>query len=173
MINDGKVLGKWNILDASLVGVFALVAVGIMLVQSGSLVTSGKEVQGESDIRITVQIPSLKTLDKSLFVPGKTTAITIRNQPRGDVKIESVKISPVQAVFLNSLNHAVSVEDLSQKNSYDYTITLKDHALIAKDGYVTEGVKVKIGLPIELEGFKYRVYGKIVDVNPIKETPKK
>jgi hypothetical protein len=124
-------------------------------------------VMGESDIAVTVQIPNLKTLDKKLFEPGKKTAITIRNQPRGEVTIHTVESNPTQITLMGSGGNAQTVPDLAQKNGYDYLITLHDHAKVTKEGYVAEGVKVKVGLPIELEGFKYRVYGKIVNVEAI------
>jgi hypothetical protein len=164
---DGKLLGRFNILDSVFAGAVTLGLLGIFLVQSGTHVTSGQMVEGESDIAVTVQIPNLKTLDSKLFEPGKMTAITIRNQPRGEVKIESVDMHPVRMTLANAAGKPLLVDDLSQANGYDYLITLRDHAKVTKEGYVAEGVKVKIGLPIELEGFKYRVYGKIVDVEAV------
>jgi hypothetical protein len=161
-----RFLGKWNVLDASVLGVLALAATGVLLVQSGFHVTSGQVVDAEKDIAISVQIPMLKTLDPGLFKAGEQTSITIRNQPRGEVAILSAKHTPVQ-VALPGAGGAKAYDDPTQRNSYDFLLTLKDHAKQTKDGYVTEGVKVKVGLPIELEGFKYRVYGKIVDVNPL------
>jgi hypothetical protein len=162
-----KPLGRFNRIDVFLVSMVIIGVLGVFLVQAGFHVTSGQEVLGEKDILITVAIPSLKTMDANLFQPGEQTSITIRNQPRGAVTItKAVKHTP-QAVFILPSGKPVTVPDLSQEHSIDYVVTLKDHAKVSKEGYVTEGVKVKIGLPIELEGYKYRVYGKIIDVNPI------
>jgi len=163
---NGKLLGKINVIDFTVAAVIVLGVLGVFLVQSGAQVTSGKVVEGESDIRITIQIPNLKTLDSKLFEPGKKTSITIRNQPRGEVLIDKVQFAPVR-ITLAAGGKPQAVPDLAQSNSYDYLIALKDHAKITADGYVTEGVKVKVGLPIELEGFKYRVYGKIVNVEAV------
>lgn len=164
---DGRLFGRFNILDVVVGSAVVLGVAGVFLVQSGTQVTSGQVVEGESDILISVQIPSLKTLDPDLFEPDKNTSITIRNQPRGEVLIESVKSNPTKVTMLGSNQKPLAVQDLAQANSYDYTLVLKDHAQVTKDGFVTEGVKVKIGLPIELEGFNYRVYGKIVDVEAV------
>lgn len=165
LLNEqGKLLGRINIVDFIIGGIILLGVLGIFLVQSGTHITSGQMVEGETDILITVQIPNLKTLDPQLFEPHKKTAITIRNQPRGDVLIEQVSSNPVRITGVLPSGKPVLVDDLAQTNGYDYLIQLKDHAKITKDGYVSEGVKVKVGLPIELEGFKYRVYGKIVNV---------
>lgn len=161
---SGKLFGRINIIDFIVGASIMLGVIGVFLVQSGTYVTSGSEVQGESDIWIVVQVPMLRTLDKALFVPGDKTSITIRNQPRGEVLIQKVDSAPAKITLLSGAGEPTSYTDPSQPNSFDYTIWLKDHAKKAKDGFVSEGVKVKVGLPIELEGFKYRVYGKIVNV---------
>lgn len=166
----GKLFGQWNIIDALVTGAIGLSVLGVFLVQSGFQVTSGQVVEGESDIRITVQIPLLRTLDRNLFVPGQKTAITIRNQPRGEVPIDSATSSPAKMTLAAANGKPELVEDLAQVNTYDFTVVLHDHAKVTEDGYVSEGVKVKVGLPIELEGFKYRVYGKIVNVEAVESS---
>lgn len=164
---SGKLFGRINIIDF-VFGLSVLLGVlGVFLVQSGLHVTSGQVVEGETDILIAVQIPKLTTLDPKLFVPGEKTAITIRNQPRGDVLIDKVETAPTKMTVFSSAGEALLIDDLAMANSFDNTLWLRDHAKITKDGYVTEGVKVKVGLPIELEGFKYRVYGKIVNVKAL------
>ena len=57
-----------------------------------------------------------------------------------------------------------TVSDPADPLGNDYMVTLKDHALFTQDGYVTEGIKVKIGLNIEVEGKNYRVPGMIIGV---------
>lgn len=163
----GKLLGKINVLDFISGGVIVLAVLGFFMVQSGYHVTSGEVIEGESDVEITVQVSDLKTLDPNLFKPGEQTAITIRNQPRGTVEVVSAQSQPVQVTALNSQGQPTGVKDYSEPNGYDLFIKLKDHAMVTRDGYVANGVKIKIGLPIELEGFKYRVYGRITDVNAI------
>ena len=56
------------------------------------------------------------------------------------------------------------VPDPAQPNLYDAVVTIKDVAKITKDGAVVGGNKIKIGLPIVLEGFNYRVGGTISNV---------
>ena len=41
---------------------------------------------------------------------------------------------------------------------------MKDDAIITDDGAVIGGNKIKIGLPIIMEGFKYRINGVVSDV---------
>jgi hypothetical protein len=121
-------------------------------------------IKGEGDIHYTIYIRNLKTLQPNLFAPGKKLSITIRNQPRGEVSIVDVKQTPKRASFMLANGSLKTVEDPADPYGYDYLITLKDHALFSQDGYVTEGIKVKVGLGIEVEGHDYRVPGAIVDV---------
>ena len=157
---EGRLFGRLNVLDAAVAVLIGLMIVGVFAVQSGLHTTSGQVVQGETDIHIAVQISDFKTLDPNLFKPQQTTSITIRNQPRGQVEIVSSTCERIQTVVGDNRVG----QDPAEPNGYECFVVLKDHALVTKDGYVTNGVKVKVGLGIELEGFKYRVYGRITDV---------
>ena len=56
------------------------------------------------------------------------------------------------------------VEDPSQANMYDLVVTLSDTAKITKDGAVVGGNKIKMGLPITLEGKDYKFNGTVSDL---------
>ena len=57
------------------------------------------------------------------------------------------------------------VEDISQAFLYDMVVTLIDpSAKITKDGAVVGGNKIKIGLPVTLEGPSYKLNGTVSDV---------
>ncbi len=169
--SNGRLLGRYNIFDAAFAGLIALVILGILAVQSGWHKTSGETIKGETDIEYTVLLRNLKTLDKNLFVPGNTLSITIRNQPRGEVTIVDAQASPKKLAVPTAGGEVKVVDDPADLYGYDYLIRLKDHALVTEEGYVTEGIKVKIGLPIEVEGFNYRVNGVIADVKDAKGKP--
>jgi hypothetical protein len=154
-----------NLVDA-LIGVVIVISVlGVIAVQSKWMRTSGQMILGETELDYTVLIRNLKTLKRDLFVPGKNLSITIRNQPRGEVTIMAVEATPKKIVLPDNKGGAVVLDDPADEYGFDYKVHLRDHALIGKDGYVTEGIKVKIGLPIEVEGFDYRVNGVIVSVD--------
>lgn len=165
--SSGKLFGKINVIDFGGLALALLVALGIIAVQSGMYRTSGQMIKGEGDIHYTIYIRNLKTLKPDLFVPGKKLSITIRNQPRGEVSIVDVKQTPKRTSFMLPDGALKAVEDPADPYGYDYLITLKDHALFSQDGYVTEGIKVKVGLGIEVEGHDYRVPGAIVDVKEV------
>lgn len=164
---QGRLLGKFNVLDAGLVLLLLLVGAGLFAVQSGMHATSSAIVKGETDIDIRVMF-RIRSEEAPLFKPGDTTNITIRNQPRGKVKIIAVEQKPVQTMLaINGTPQAVT--DATEMHVSDYWVTLRDHATITDEGYVAEGVKMKIGQPIDLEGFKYWVHGGIIDVKPTHE----
>lgn len=163
--STGRLFGKFNVLDAGLCLILGLGGLGILLVQSNLHATSSAMVEGETDIDIRVMF-TLRSEEAQLLKAGDTTNITIRNQPRGEVKIVEVVKKPVQ-VMLPLNGKATPVVDATETGVSEYWVTLRDHATITKDGYVAEGVKVKIGLPMDLEDFKYYVHGGIVDVKAV------
>lgn len=164
-----RLWGRWNVVDAMAVLTVAATALGLLMVQAGWHQTSGQAVEGETDIEYTVLMYGLRTLRPELFQVGDQTSITIRNHPRGKVTITQVERQPrrlvVPAVVRGAQGYEV-IEDPTLPDAYEYRLTLKDHALKTSEGFVTNGMKVKIGLPIEVEGFDYRVSGVIVDVRP-------
>ena len=65
---------------------------------------------------------------------------------------------------LNSKKVVIVVEDVAQPDLYDVVVTLTDKAKITKDGAVVGGNKVKLGLPITLEGKDYKFIGSVSDI---------
>jgi Domain of unknown function (DUF4330) len=163
--------GRLNGLDAGFLGLVAVVGLGILLVQSGTHQTSGTLIEGEADIQYTVVTQNTRTLIPTMIRANDMTHLSIRNQPRGDVKIVSATYKPHETSFVSPSGQPFSAVDPALKNSVDYTIVLQDHATVTKEGYVANGIKVKVGLPIELEGKAYRIPAAIIDVRPVSDTP--
>lgn len=155
---------KLNRLDLSIIALIGLVLTGVLLVQSKVLVTSADMVEGETDIEIKVGVYGAEILDKTLIKAGDKTALSIRNQPRGEVEIESVQYEPDQITFMTPSGHAKAIPNIAQPHLMDVYMNLKDHATISKEGYVANGVKIKVGQPIDIEGFAYRFSGRILAV---------
>ncbi|MEM0952055.1 MAG: DUF4330 domain-containing protein [Cyanobacteria bacterium P01_H01_bin.74] len=166
----GKLFGKLNIIDAVALLVALVVALGIILVQSGLYQTSGQVIEKEGDIVYTVSLRHVETLTPQLFKPGETLSITVRNQPRGQVKIVSVQQNRLQHVIGLPSGKPLVMDSPVYPDAYNYRVTLQDHALFTADGYVTSGVKIKTGLHINVEGHDYRIAGHIIDVHPVAET---
>jgi Domain of unknown function (DUF4330) len=170
--NNGRLFGKFNILDAGITALLLLAILGVVLVQSNMHATSNAMIEGESDIDIKVMF-RIRSNNPALLKKGDVTNISVRNQPRGEVKVVDVKQLPAE-VMLSVNGKPEAVVDATEINVQDYWVTLRDHATISKEGYVAEGVKIKTGLPINLEGFDYMVHGSIVEVVPVaSETPVK
>ena len=52
---------------------------------------------------------------------------------------------------------------------YDFLVTVEDDAKITKDGAVVGGNKIKIGLPVTLEGVDYRLNGIVSNISVSKK----
>jgi hypothetical protein len=166
--DKGRLFGKFNVLDAGITTLLFLGILGVVLVQSNMYATSNEMIEGETDVDIKVLF-RIRSNNLNLLKAGDTTNISVRNQPRGEVNVVDVKRLPPK-VMLSVNGKAEAVVDATETNVQDYWITLRDHATISKEGYVAEGVKLKTGLPINLEGFDYMVHGSIVEVVPVSET---
>lgn len=166
---DFSSLKKLNPIDSGIFALVALALIGILFVQAGWHQTSSQMIEGESDVLITFITRNTRTVDPNLFKKGAVTHITIRNQPRGDLPIESSSFSKVKTLVPLANGTVKVLDDPSLIDAYDFRVTLKDHALVTPEGYVSNGIKLKIGLPIEIEGFNYRLGGVIVDVQPLPE----
>ena len=121
------------------------------------------------------QIEATSKISFQVFIRGVTLTgneiISIRNVPYTDLDIVDVKADRKKIVLpiLNS-KKVMIVEDVSQANMYDITVTLKDTAKITKDGAVVGGNKIKMGLPITLEGKDYKFNGTVSDLKVMPET---
>jgi hypothetical protein len=164
--------------DKLILAILVLAVVGFLAVKVGLHRTAKHVVKGETDVLMTVFIMNLRTVDEvkmgdatktGLFKQGDTTALTVRNVPRGALPITHVKVEPKVVLATDASGHPHWVPDASDPLAKSYTLTLRDHASVTEDGYVSEGIKLKKGLPVELEGFAYRVNGVIVDVKPMPE----
>ena len=128
--------------------------------------TAAKQIEATSKISFQVFIRGVTlTGDEIPLRADEKTFISIRNVPYTDLDILDVKADRKKIVLpiLNSKKVMV-VEDVSQANMYDITVTLTDTAKITKDGAVVGGNKIKIGLPITLEGKDYKFNGTVSDL---------
>ncbi len=128
--------------------------------------TADKQIEATSKISFQVFIRGVTLTGNEIPMKAdETTFISIRNVPYTDLKILDVKADRKKVVLpiLNSKKVMV-VEDVSQANMYDITVTLTDTAKITKDGAVVGGNKIKMGLPITLEGEDYKFTGTVSDL---------
>ena len=167
MLKDGKVFGKINVLDFAVVVFIVLAIAGLALVKLGKHVTSDQVIIKNAPVEFDVYIKGARlSSNENLFPVGKESFITIRNVPYTALKVVKSTQTHYQTVIPNphDLSQAIAVDDPTEQNTYNYFVTLTDNATVTEDGPVIGGNKIKIGLPVTLEGQKYRLSGTVSDV---------
>ena len=113
----------------------------------------------KGDVKIALQVfirNTVLTQAKNPIVKNTESYVTIRNVPYSKLTvIDSVAIRKSIVISLPF--------------QYDIIVTLTDKAKLTDDGYVAGGNKIKIGTPIVLEGFDYKLNGVISAVEMLDE----
>jgi len=158
---------RFNVVDGSIVIVAILCLLGYFTARTGHAGVN-KVIEGTSNVLVEVYISGMKTRDTKIFRVGEKSAITIRNQPvESPLTIVAVKSNPKEITFLSlDGKRTIVLPDPANAISCDFYVTLLHEAEQTKDGYVIKGNKIKIGNQVELEGFKYRIQGTVVDIKP-------
>lgn len=152
---------------------YIIIAAVIAVLAIGALVLLGKNKFSKSPVEATkkiafqVMLRSVSVTDTNVpFKVGEESFITIRNVPYTKLQIIDVAYQPKKTMLPvgNAQQPFIVVDDYASPFQYDFVITLIDEAKITKDGAVVGGNKIKIGLPIVLEGFNYRIGGTISGV---------
>lgn len=135
--------------------------------------TAGDRIETTARIGFQVYLRGVTlTGTENPIKPGDKTFITIRNVPYTDLTVLNSIIDTKKTVIANAPGKSpagVIVEDYSQMYMYDIVVTVADMAKITKDGAVIGGNKIKIGLPITLEGQAYKLNGTVSDVRILPE----
>ena len=129
--------------------------------------TAGKQIEATEKIVFQVFLRGVTlTTNENPIKKGEKTFITIRNVPYSDVEVLDSKIDTKKIVIPDFRSNGKSFvyEYYSQYGMYDIVVTLTDTAQITKDGAVVGGNKIKIGLPITLEGQSYKLNGVVSNI---------
>lgn len=167
MLKDGKLFGKINIVDLLVIVFIFLGALGLYLVKSGKFLTSSKVNQGTKEVQFDVVLRGMKlSRESNVFKAGDKSFITIRNVPYTKLIIVKSEKTKWQTPLPNPKNptESIAAVDPTTPYTYNFLVTLKDKAIITPDGPVIGGNKIKMGLPIELEGYNYKFSGIVSDV---------
>jgi hypothetical protein len=156
---------KINVFDFGVLVLIILSVIGFGLARAGKAGVN-KVIEGVAPIAIDIYITGLKTRDLDLFKLGDYAAITVRNVPlQPPMKIVKASHAPKQVSFLSPDGKKVlAFPDPANPMANDFLVTVADQGERTKDGFVVRGQKIKVGNPIELEGFKYRAQGVVVDL---------
>ncbi len=158
-----------------LCGIFVALLVGV-LTFAHFRGTADKQIEAQTTIGFQVFLRGVTlTGTESPINPGEKTFITIRNVPYTDLKVLDAKIDTKKTIMPNTRGGKepfVMIDDASQAFLYDMIVTLIDeNAKITKDGAVVGGNKIKIGLPVTLEGPSYKLNGTVSDVRILQPQP--
>lgn len=130
--------------------------------------TADKQIEATSPITFQVFLRGVTVTGEEFpIVKGDKSFITIRNVPYTELNVVDVKSEPRKT--FSPINKNILVPDPAQPSVFDAVVTVTDVAKITKDGAVVGGNKIKMGLPITLEGKKYKFNGTISDVRVTSE----
>lgn len=162
----GKLFGLVNVLDALIVTTVMVGVIGVVAVKKGySSVDRIAQRTGPAEIDFMIRA-TIK--DLSMFKVGDKTFITIRNQPYDKVDIVAVQAKRQQTmVTINDGKDIRLVQDPTEPYASEIILTLRDEGMETEDGIVWGGQKLKLGVPIEVEGYKYRLKGSVIDVRMV------
>jgi hypothetical protein len=159
---------------------YIIILVIIALVTVGAYVFIKKKnfsnLPVEKEVKIQFEVFFRGVTMSSDVVPfkvGDDAFITIRNVPYTKLKIVDMNGRP-RMTYVPAANEKgfVVAEDVSMPNLYDLIVRLEDTAKKTPDGYVSGGNKIKMGIPVVIEGEKYKYQGSISNVYEVEEVKK-
>ena len=164
---------KINIVDIIIVsGIILALFVGVITTKHFRQ-TADKQIEATSDITFQVFLRGVTvTGDEFPIKPDSKTFITIRNVPYTELNVLKVssEARKTAVASANARGQYILIKDPAQPSVYDAVVTVKDNAKITKDGAVVGGNKIKMGLPVTLEGEGYKFNGTISDVRVYSDT---
>ena len=168
-----NIFGKFNIVDIIIIsGVIIALLVGVFTMKHFRQ-TADKQIEATSEINFQVFLRGVTVTGEEFPVKaGEKTFITIRNVPYTELSVNGVAYTPRQTAVASAKTEKqyVLINDPSQPAIFDAVISITDTAKITKDGAVVGGNKIKMGLPVTLEGKNYKFNGTISDVRVTYDT---
>lgn len=168
-------LRKLRPLDIFLISIILVAMVIGFLTVVGKRATADSQTEANAKVEIEVLFKGITVRSSNTpFVEGEETFITIRNVPYTKLKIKSVDFQRKKVIIptMNPKQQFVVVDDVSAPFQYDFLVSVVDDAKITKDGAVVGGNKIKIGLPVSLEGRDYRFNGVVSNISISNEPAK-
>ena len=155
-----------------ILGVIVALGVGLFTMKHFRQ-TADKQIEATSPISFQVFLRGVTVTGAEFPIKNNgKTFITIRNVPYTELNVVEVTSKPRQMAIPSSkaVEQYILVNDPSQPAVYDAVVTITDTAKITQDGAVVGGNKIKMGLPVTLEGENYKFNGTISDVRVISDT---
>jgi hypothetical protein len=168
--SKGRLFGKISILDLGAGLVILLVFIGIFIVPgpTGSIAQVGNASTEKIEIELLVRGLSVKDPQALIqeFNNKSKTNIIIRNQPSGQLTIESAQplINTVAVPQPDGSVKALPDPRPEVAFSTDMILTMRGDGQMTDDGAVIANQKVKMGNVIELDGKNYNFRGSVINV---------
>ncbi len=158
---------NFHLVDILIVlGVIIALIVGVMTTKHFRQ-TADKQIEATSPITFQVFLRGVTVTGEDFPIKANDkTFITIRNVPYTELNVLDVSSEARKTAVASSkaVEQYILVKDPTQPAIYDAVVTITDTAKITKDGAVVGGNKIKMGLPVTLEGGSYKFNGTISDV---------
>ena len=157
-----KVLRAISPIDIA-AGVVALVALA-GVIWSPKLSNAVARATGSlQPVKVSVDVKHFYSSDPEALLQTArdegSTSIVVRNQPAGRVRLIEVDDITRQLVAVQPDGQVVEAEDPNLAQARYIRFQLEADADIDPSGVVIGGTKLKVGVPVELEGRLYRLNG--------------
>lgn len=159
---QGRLFGKFSILDVGAGLIILMVVVGIFLLPGKTT----SFAQG-TPVEVDVLVRGLSaTNPKELLQPGQKINVIIRNEPSGTVNLKNVQFLPRTVSVPQPDGSVKALPDPRPELSFsnDMIMTLGGNARQTADGLVFGNKKVKVGVSLELEGTNYNFNSTVISI---------
>ncbi len=164
---QGRLFGKFSVLDIGAVLVMLFVVVGIFLSPGNSGAMRGQEQTQVVEADVIVRGLNIFQPDALLtqFAAGNKLSFVIRNQPAGQVDIKSVRQLERNLAVPQPDGTVKALKD-PRPDSYsmDMILTVGGKGHKTKDGLVLGNTKMKIGSSVEIDQLNYNFNGTVIDI---------
>ena len=153
-----------SVIDAA-AAVVALVAVGGVLWSPKLSNAVARATGAVTPVEVTVDVRNTSAADPDQLIAealkSGRTSLVIRNQPAGSVQL--IRVDDIRRQLASVLpdGSVVMADDPNREiqGMLDARFVLQGDATVTSSGVVMAGTKLKVGIPVELEGRFYRVNG--------------
>ncbi len=151
--------------------VVALVAVGGVLWSPKLSNTVARATGAIKPVEVTVDVRNTPAADPDQLIADALqsgrTSLVIRNQPAGSAEL--IRVDDIRRQLASVLpdGSVVTADDPNRtiQGMLDARFVLRGDATVTSSGVVMAGTKLKVGIPVELEGRFYRLNGIVSGVS--------
>ena len=164
---QGRLFGKFSLLDIGAVLVMLFVVAGIFLSPGSSGPIRGQDSPQAVEADVIVRGLNVFKPESLIaqFSPGSKLSFVIRNQPAGQVDIKAVRPLKRTLAVPQPDGSVKAIEDPRPDSfSMDMILTVTGKGQKTKDGLVLGNTKMKIGSSVEIDQLNYNFNGTVIDI---------